>query len=191
MTAAFGRATKSGLAAENHSKLQRKYDEGRAEEVSQWINNVLGENIVVATGKAEDFFESLKDGMVLCRLANELLPGSIKKIETSKMAFKCMENINNFCRAANQMGVPTSELFQSVDLWERQNLNAVVICLESLGRKAEKFGKPSIGPKESEKNVRNFTDSQMRASEGMISLQYGSNKGATQAGLNLGNTRHM
>jgi len=191
MTAAFGRATKSGLAAESHNKLQRKYDEGRAEEVSQWINSVLGENVVIASGKAEDFFESLKDGMVLCRLANELQPGSIKKIETSKMAFKCMENINNFCRAANQMGVPTSELFQSVDLWERQNLNAVVICLESLGRKAGKYGKPSIGPKESEKNVRNFTDEQMRASDGMISLQYGSNKGASQTGQNFGNSRHM
>lgn len=191
MSAPFGRATKSGLAAETHNKLQRKYDEGRAEEVSQWINAVLGENIVIASGKAEDFFESLKDGVVLCRLANELQPGSIKKIETSKMAFKCMENINNFCRAANQMGVPTSELFQSVDLWERQNLNAVVICLESLGRKAGKYGKPSIGPKESEKNVRNFSEDQMRASEGMISLQYGSNKGANQQGLNFGNTRHM
>ncbi|OQV15821.1 putative Myophilin [Hypsibius exemplaris] len=191
MTAAFGRATKSGMAAEAHNKLQRKYDEGRAEEVSQWINSVLGENLVIASGKAEDFFESLKDGVVLCRLANELQPGSIKKIETSKMAFKCMENINNFCRAANQMGVPTTELFQSVDLWERQNLNAVVICLESLGRKAGKYGKLSIGPKESDKNVRNFTDEQMRASDGMISLQYGSNKGASQTGINFGNSRHM
>lgn len=190
-SAAFGRASKSGLAAETHNKLQRKYDEARASEVSEWINVVLGDRSVNSTGKAEDFYESLKDGVVLCRLANELQPGSIKKIETSKMAFKCMENINNFCRAANNMGVPTTELFQSVDLWERQNLNAVVICLESLGRKAGKYGKPSIGPKESEKNVRDFTDDQMRASDGMIGLQMGSNKGATQSGINFGNTRHM
>jgi Calponin family repeat len=26
---------------------------------------------------------------------------------------------------------------------------------------------------------------------GVISLQYGSNKGATQSGINFGNTRHM
>lgn len=52
-------------------------------------------------------------------------------------------------------------------------------------------GKPSIGPKESEKNVRNFSEEQMRAGQGVISLQYGSNKGATQSGINFGNTRHM
>lgn len=33
------------------------------------------------------------------------------------------------------MGVPNQETFQTVDLWERQNLNSVVICLQSLGRK--------------------------------------------------------
>lgn len=56
---------------------------------------------------------------------------------------------------------------------------------------AGSHGKPSIGPKESEKNVRNFSEEQMRAGQGVISLQYGSNKGATQSGINFGNTRHM
>lgn len=51
------------------------------------------------------------------------------------MAFKCMENINAFLEAAKQFGVPAQETFQTVDLWERQNLNSVVICLQSLGRK--------------------------------------------------------
>lgn len=53
------------------------------------------------------------------------------------------------------------------------------------------FGKPSIGPKESEKNVRHFTDEQLSASNTVISLQYGSNKGANQAGMSFGTTRHM
>lgn len=51
------------------------------------------------------------------------------------MAFKCMENINAFLEAAKELGVPAQETFQTVDLWERQNLNSVVICLQSLGRK--------------------------------------------------------
>lgn len=51
------------------------------------------------------------------------------------MAFKCMENINAFLEAAKNLGVPAQETFQTVDLWERQNLNSVVICLQSLGRK--------------------------------------------------------
>lgn len=124
-----------------------------------------------------------------------------------------MENINAFLEAAKNLGVPAQETFQTVDLWERQNLNSVVICLQSLGRKvcyillfyvlfinsltldikfkAGNFGKPTIGPKEADKNVRNFSDEQMRAGQGVISLQYGSNKGANQSGINFGNTRHM
>lgn len=62
-------------------------------------------------------------------------PGSVKKVNQSQMAFKCMENINAFLEAARAFGVPAQETFQTVDLWERQNLNSVVICLQSLGRK--------------------------------------------------------
>jgi len=70
-----------------------------------------------------------------CRLVNCIKPGSAKKINKSTMAFKCMENINVFLEAAKDLGVPPQETFQTVDLWERQNLNSVVICLQSLGRK--------------------------------------------------------
>jgi transgelin len=62
----------------------------------------------------------------------------------------------------------------------------------SCGKKqGAKFGKPAIGPKEAEKNARQFTEEQLRAGDTVISLQYGSNKGANQSGLNFGNTRHM
>jgi len=122
---------------------------------------------------------------------NEIQPGTVKKVQTSKMAFKCMENINMFLEAAKSFGVPTQELFQTVDLWEKQNLNSVIICLQSLGRKASKYGKPTIGPKESEKNERDFTEEQLRAGQSVISLQYGTNTGANQSGMNFGNTRHM
>lgn len=64
-------------------------------------------------------------------------PGSVKKINTGAMAFKCMENINAFLEVAREMGVPAQETFQTVDLWERQNLNSVVICIQSLGRKVK------------------------------------------------------
>nr|CAD7455551.1 unnamed protein product [Timema tahoe] len=311
--------------------INSKYSEELAQESLEWIKEITGEDINV-DGSMDNFYELLKDGTLLCRLVNLIQPNSVKKINESKMAFKCMENINQFLDVAKNLGVPPQETFQTVDLWERQNLNSVVICLQFsrqegknsspqlcghlpavsrqegknispqlcghlpvvsrqegknsspqlcghlpavswqeedfpkcaprmlgevhlfgarerggcwLARRAARqerwlssmvsglesvswelesrritstragfghivclspllispgpvrtfqahnFGKPSIGPKEAEKNVRNFSEEQMRAGQGVISLQYGSNKGATQSGINFGNTRHM
>uniref|UniRef100_A0A4D5R9H6 Transgelin n=1 Tax=Scolopendra viridis TaxID=118503 RepID=A0A4D5R9H6_SCOVI len=184
------RATKSGLAAEAHAKVRSKYNPEHAQEVLEWVKIITGDNISTS-GDETNFYETLKNGQLLCKLVNELKPGSVKKIQTSSLAFKSMENISAFLEAAVALGVPSQETFQTVDLWENQNPNAVVICLQSLGRKAGNYGKPTIGPKEAEKNVRLFSEEQLRASEGVINLQYGSNKGATQSGINFGNTRHM
>lgn len=184
------RAAKSGFAAEAQRKINSKYSEELAQECLEWIKTITGDNINT-NGDMDNFYETLKDGILLCQLVNDIKEGSVKKINKTRLAFKCMENINAFLEAARALGVPAQETFQTVDLWERQNLNSVVICLQSLGRKAGNFGKPSIGPKEADKNVRNFTEEQLRAGQGVISLQYGSNKGANQSGINFGNTRHM
>lgn len=167
-----------------------KYSPELAAETLEWIRTITGENINTS-GDTSNFWETLKDGTLLCQLVNELQAGSVKKIQTSKMAFKCMENINSFLSASKALGVSSEELFQTVDLWEQQNLHMVVLCLQALGRKASNFGKAGLGPRESEKNQRQFTDEQMNAGKGLIGLQMGSNKGATQSGINMGNTRHM
>jgi hypothetical protein len=190
MAAVPNRAPKSGFAAEAQRKINSKYSDELAQECLEWITQVTGEPISTS-GDMDNFYETLKDGVLLCKLVNAIKPGTVKKINESKMAFKCMENITAFLEAAKAFGVPVQETFQSVDLWERQNLNSVVICLQSLGRKGSNFNLPSIGPKEADKNVRTFSEEQLRAGQGIISLQYGSNKGANQSGINFGNTRHM
>lgn len=48
---------------------------------------------------------------------------------------------------------------------------------------------PVLGPKMAEKQSREFTEDQLREGRNVISLQYGSNKGASQAGLNMGKQR--
>ncbi|XP_063704046.1 myophilin isoform X2 [Culicoides brevitarsis] len=171
-------------------QINSKYSDELAQECLEWIREITGEAINVS-GDMDNFYETLKDGTLLCKLANTLKPGTVKKINESKMAFKCMENINCFLEAAKAFGVPVQETFQTVDLWERQNLNSVVICLQSLGRKGSSLGVVSIGPKEADKNIRHFSEDQLRAGQAIISLQYGSNKGANQSGINFGNTRHM
>jgi len=48
-----------------------------------------------------------------------------------------------------------------------------------------------LGPKEAQANKREFTEEQMKAGEGVIGLQMGSNKGASQAGDHFGRPRQV
>lgn len=189
---AENRAPKSGLAAEAQKKILSKYDAALAEEVMVWVRDTTQSDITTS-GDMDNVHEMLKDGTILCKLINVLKPGAIpeKKINSSKMAFKCMENINIFLQHARDMGVMSEETFQTVDLWEKQNILSVIICLQAVARKATKFGVTGIGPKEAEANKRNFSEDVLRGGQKVIGLQYGSNKGATQSGISFGNTRHM
>jgi len=54
------------------------------------------------------------------------------------------------------------------------------------------FEGPAFGPKMAEENKREFTEDQLRAGrQGHIGLQAGSNKGATQSGINMGKPRSV
>uniref|UniRef100_A0A915BZL8 Calponin-homology (CH) domain-containing protein n=1 Tax=Parascaris univalens TaxID=6257 RepID=A0A915BZL8_PARUN len=184
------RAAKSGFALEAQRKVHGKYDSDLAAELLNWVAATSGMNFERA-GDIDNFLRVLKDGTVLCGLANALEPGAVKKVNKGTMAFKQMENISFFLEFAGKY-VPKTELFQTVDLYEGQDPNAVLICLASLARKSEKlFGKKGLGPKEAEGEKREWTEQQLRAGESVIGLQMGSNKGATASGINIGNTRHM
>jgi hypothetical protein len=79
------------------------------------------------------FGERLKDGVVLCKLANTLRPGIVPRVIASRMPFKQMENINSFLRAVRALGVADHDCFETVDLFELKNVRAVVRCLRTLG----------------------------------------------------------
>jgi hypothetical protein len=65
---------------------------------------------------------------------NKLMPGCIKKIDTKGGGFALMQNIERFQEAARKYGVPNSEVFQTVDLWEKKNIPQVTLCIHALGR---------------------------------------------------------
>lgn len=63
---------------------------------------------------------------ILCRLINSLYPRGkepIKKIPETQMAFKQMEKISQFLQAAEAYGVTTTDIFQTVDLWEGKEVS--------------------------------------------------------------------
>jgi len=57
---------------------------------------------------------------VLSELINSLFSGDkpVKKIQSSPMAFKQMEQISQFLTASEKYGVVKTDIFQTVDLWE-------------------------------------------------------------------------
>ena len=68
---------------------------------------------------------------------NKLTPNTISKVQPSKMAFKQMEYIAAFLQGASNYGLRPEYSFQTVDLYEEQNIPGVVNALCHLKRLAE------------------------------------------------------
>ncbi len=58
----------------------------------------------------------------------------MRNINTGKLAFKQMENINSFLEFCYSIGVSRAELFQTVDLYEKHNMGQVCPSARSTGR---------------------------------------------------------
>lgn len=190
-----------GMTAELAKRKAAKFDADLASEAFAWMLDVLRSHVAdkdllneinKEVCSEKDVHSPLKNGILLCHLVNVIKPGSVKKINTNNMAFKQMENIGNFLTACESIGCLKVDLFQTVDLYEATNIPQVVNGIFALGRKAQSirgYDGPRLGPEEATQNVREFTEDQLRAGEGVIGLQAGSNKGASQAGQNFGKTR--
>jgi len=119
-----------GDLAERLEKVNAKYDKTLEATVRKWIESKTG---LALDG---DFQVALKSGVALCKLMNALQPGAVKNINTSSMAFKQMENINNFLAAAQTFGVRSEDLFQTVSLYEGTNMTQVLQALDNVMRLA-------------------------------------------------------
>ncbi|XP_055894988.1 myophilin-like [Biomphalaria glabrata] len=187
-----------GLTGEVNRKIASKYDLELEQRARLWIEAVLEEQISDEDRSQslgmDRFQAALKDGTILCKLINKIKPGVMtKKMNTSKMPFLQMENISNFLEACEKLGVSKTDLFQTVDLYDKINMVQVVNCIYALGRKAPKVGYngPSLGVKEADENPRNFSPETLNAGQSVIGLQMGTNKGANQSGMNFGRSRSI
>lgn len=117
-----------GLSAELKRKLDLKYDTELEDVIVAWIEEVNGEAL------KGSFHESLKSGVVLCRLINNLHPKTVTKVNKSSMQFKQMENINKFLNGCRKRGVPEHCMFSTADLFEAKNMGNVLTLLDALRR---------------------------------------------------------
>jgi len=166
-------------------KSQAKFSPERAKQCVDWIEEVTGTKVEMEIKDQIDFAELLKDGSVLCQLINAIQPGSVKKINTMKAPFKQRENIEMYLKACANYGLKEQDLFQVNDLYENKNLYMVVDNIYNLGGMTQKKGwdGPILGVKQANENKRNFDEDVLKAGQSMIGLQYGTNKGASQAGM--------
>jgi len=112
--------------------IQGKREDNKERQLIQWLGRVTGEK--VPTGNV-DFGETLKDGILLCKLINKLQPGSVKRIHlTGVYAFR--ENVGNFISACKKYGMRDEDCFTAVDLCDRHDLSLVASTLLSLAELA-------------------------------------------------------
>lgn len=170
-----------GLDAQLAEKRAASYNADLEREAREWIEAVTGETL------NGTFQEALKDGTILCKLANKISPGAIKKIGTGKMPFIQMENIGNFLTVcSSKLGVPANDLFQTVDLYEAKNMNQVIDAIHAVGRASQKisgFSGPYIGAKLATQNERKFTEAQLKQSEAIVPQLNKGSTGANAAGM--------
>ncbi|KAG0231087.1 hypothetical protein BGW42_000504 [Actinomortierella wolfii] len=118
-------------------RLREEQLQSKIKAAREFIESTLGITLPHA-----DLHESLKDGVILCKLANRLRPGTVEQISLKNLPFVKMENISNFLNAAKKLGVQSSDLFQTVDLYEGKDMVQVVSTILTLARVVGSIGKP-------------------------------------------------
>jgi len=123
-----GTADAAGLDGDLAAKKAAKYDPQVEAAVVKWIETITGESKGGASAH-----EWLKNGAVLCKLANKVKPGSVGSVNTMATPFKERENITYFQKAMRDAGVPESQLFGTDDLYEANDLGTFMRSVMNYG----------------------------------------------------------
>eukprot|EP00727_Mastigamoeba_balamuthi_P007781 m51a1_g3623 putative leucine rich repeat protein (2312) ;mRNA; f:97992-117214 len=99
------------------------------EAVKAWVSAVVGDAQTFGRGVVS----ALKSGVVLCRVANALWPGSVARVQTGNVPWMFAENVASFLAAASaSLGVRKEALFAPADLLEERNPGLVVSALHAV-----------------------------------------------------------
>lgn len=116
-------------------------EEGLDISVTEWVEEMS------RTQRGEQSIcEWLKDGKILCGIANRIQANVIPKVNKKGMPFKEMENISAFTKACRTFGMNEKDLFSTPDLYEERNIRSVLVCLHALGTHVDKLVRGYNGP---------------------------------------------
>lgn len=143
-------ASVTSLDADMRKLRLSRYTPQAAAEARAWIETSLGTAL-----PAGDLLEALRDGTVLCQLANKATAGERGAIKwkRSAMPFIQMENISHFLTACERapLSLPAHDRFLTVDLYEGKDAAQVLQCLGAFSRQANRINPrdfpTTIGPK--------------------------------------------
>ncbi|KAJ1974569.1 Protein kinase of the Mitotic Exit Network [Dimargaris xerosporica] len=124
-----GASTRSFKAEQLLDQRRKEQRQSNHQAAVEFLEGVLGEKL-----PSDNLRSALQDGVLLCQLINRLRPGTIRQVAQKDIPFAKMENIGCFLSAAHELGVPSADLFQTVDLYEGKNLNKVVSTILSIAR---------------------------------------------------------
>lgn len=133
----------------SQQELKMEMDATSVKEALVWLEKLTGEPVsgpiaVLARGQSDrvagmDFWEALRNGVVLCKAVNALRPDRpmIEKIFTRNVALLERGNIEEYLKACTKLGMGQADLFHVSDLYERKYLPGVLQNILALGRLAE------------------------------------------------------
>ncbi|KAI8996184.1 hypothetical protein BC832DRAFT_299707 [Gaertneriomyces semiglobifer] len=105
-------------------------------EIKNWIAKTVGDD----QSKFADtpIQELAKDGVILVRLLNALRPTQQLKINTGKLVFAKMENINNYVTATQSLGIPKQYMVSAEDIRDAKSGDLLCQNIASLRKVMEK-----------------------------------------------------
>ncbi|KAG0280272.1 hypothetical protein BGZ95_010710 [Linnemannia exigua] len=98
-------------------------------EAKEWIEACICEEIDAIT----TLEESLRNGVVLAKLARYFDPPSVKRIFVHPvLQYKHSDNINCLFKAMRKLKLPEIFIFELTDLYDKKNIPKVIYCIHAL-----------------------------------------------------------
>eukprot|EP01117_Protostelium_nocturnum_P004932 TRINITY_DN1787_c0_g1_i1.p1 TRINITY_DN1787_c0_g1~~TRINITY_DN1787_c0_g1_i1.p1 ORF type:complete len:1092 (+),score=516.84 TRINITY_DN1787_c0_g1_i1:87-3362(+) len=144
----------SSLEADIETKEEMKFNPELERMARNWIGNVLkNDSSCPPIQSNKPLAESLKSGVLLCKLINEVVPGTIPKIHSSNIAYQQMENIRNYLSACGKIGLSSLSVFDVPDLYDAKNLTLVIQNIHSLAAHVKSKITDYKGPQMEEEDI--------------------------------------